>query len=91
MAAPYVAPRLHALGQIRTLAQEVLDEGACFSLRDLAVNGRDMITLGLEGRQIGAALDYLLTLVIDGAAENEKTVLLHAARGWIEETNTSNT
>ena len=90
-AAPYVEPRLEALGQIRTLAQEVLDEGACFSLRDLAVDGHDMMALGLSGRQIGAALNDLLALVIDGVAENEKTVLLNAARGWIEKTNNLNT
>lgn len=81
-AAPYVPERLAALGQIRALAQETLDEGACFSLRDLAVGGHDMLALGLHGPQIGAALQYLLELVIEGSIENEKNVLLRAAREW---------
>lgn len=81
-AAPYVPERLAALGQIRALAQETLDEGACFSLRDLAVGGHDMLALGLHGPQIGAVLQYLLELVIEGSIENEKNVLLRAAREW---------
>lgn len=81
-AAPYVTERLDALGQIRAMAQEALDEGACFSLRDLAVGGHDMLALGLRGPKIGAALQYLLGLVIEGSIENEKNALLRAAREW---------
>ena len=75
-AKPYVKARLQALDEIRSLAQEVLEEGACFSLRDLAVNGKDMLALGLEGVQIGKTLNLLLEGVIDGALENEKHALL---------------
>ena len=81
-AAPYVTERLNALGQIRAMAQEALDEGACFSLRDLAVGGHDMLALGLRGPKVGAALQYLLGLVIEGNIENEKKALLRAAREW---------
>ena len=66
----------------KVFAQETLDEGACFSLRDLAVGGHDMLALGLHGPQIGAVLQYLLELVIEGSIENEKNVLLRAAREW---------
>ena len=49
---------------------------ACFTLRDLAVDGRDMMALGLRGRQIGETLDALLTQVAEGELPNEKAVLM---------------
>ncbi len=60
-------------------AREIIAEQECFSLRDLAVNGNDMKELGLEGAQIGEALNTLLELVIDEKCENEKTALLERA------------
>jgi hypothetical protein len=35
-----------------------------------------MIALGLKGREIGAALDFLLRAVMDEEAPNEKDLLL---------------
>jgi tRNA nucleotidyltransferase (CCA-adding enzyme) len=60
---------------------ELLSERACFSLRDLAVNGDDLKTIGLEeGRALGEVLAALLDAVIDGDLENERDQLLAAAR-----------
>ena len=56
----------------------ILAEDACFSLRQLAVNGRDLMALGLRGREIGGALDYLLNEVVEGRLPNERGVLLTA-------------
>jgi tRNA nucleotidyltransferase (CCA-adding enzyme) len=47
----------------------------------LAVNGRDLIDGGLaEGIQIGVVLNRLLDMVIDEDVENERDVLMGAAR-----------
>lgn len=65
-------------------AEEILNRLAekenCFSLAQLAVNGRDLMALGLRGAQIGAALDAALEQVLEGALPNEKEALLD----WIE-------
>ena len=59
------------------IAAEILAEKACFSLRDLAVSGDDLLALGIpKGPEIGKTLAFLLDAVIDGKAENEKTALL---------------
>lgn len=58
------------------ILQEILDTDACFSLRQLAVNGDDLLALGLQGKAIGEALDFLLEQVMDGKAVNEKEALL---------------
>ena len=59
----------------------ILREDACFSLRQLAVNGRDLLALGLRGAEIGRALDFLLNEVVEGRLPNEQEALLAAVRG----------
>lgn len=54
----------------------VLAEGACFSLRQLAVKGNDLTALGLRGPAVGRALEELLELVIDEKLPNERGMLL---------------
>ena len=54
-----------------------IKENQCFSLKDLAINGHDVISLGLnEGEDIGEALNYALNAVIDGSVKNEKGKLI---------------
>ena len=45
----------------------------CFSVKDLAVNGSDLIALGFsQGKIIGTILQFLLDAVIDETCKNEK-------------------
>lgn len=87
-AAPYTTVRIEALERVRCLAREVLDEGSCFKLKDLSIDGHDIMSLGLKGTQIGAALKYLLEMVIEGTLKNEKDALVCAAREWINKKET---
>lgn len=64
--------------QIRAVVAEVQAESACLSIRDLAINGYDLMALGLEGRAIGQTLNRLLELVLDEKIENTKEALLSA-------------
>ena len=59
------------------LARQLLAEQACLSLKDLAIDGRDCISAGLRGPEIGAALNRLLDLVSEGTLKNERELLLH--------------
>ena len=54
----------------------LLAEQPCFTLKDLAVNGRDLTAVGLKGKAVGEALQFLLEAVMDGRVPNEKEVLL---------------
>jgi len=65
----------------RQLLQDVIaghdaGEQHAFTIKDLAVNGHDLISLGLKGPEIGKTLNYLLDLVIDHPALNEKETLM---------------
>lgn len=63
-----------------------LDAGAPLTLRELAVNGEDLIDeLGLEpGPYVGALLERLLGSVIADPSRNTKRTLLGEARRWRE-------
>ena len=61
-------------------AKKILEQNECFSLKKLAVNGNDMLSLGLCGKEIGAMLDFLVEQVIEGKTANEKPLLLEAAK-----------
>ena len=71
---------LEELAAIESLIDEILAENACFSLKDLAVNGRDLQALGYTGREIGTCLQFLLEQVMDESLPNDRAALMAAAR-----------
>ena len=68
--------RQETYDKLEEIARQVIEENQCFSLKDLAVNGRDMISLGLKGKDIGTALDELLKAVIEEKCNNDKESLI---------------
>ena len=76
---PDYRSRQQEIDKGEAMMDDLLAKDACFSLRQLAVNGRDMAALGLQGRQIGRTLQALLEAVMDGAVENEREALLAMA------------
>lgn len=62
--------------QILDILEEIRSEDGCFSLKDLAVNGHDLIKIGFTGRTIGLMLNWLLEQVIEETLPNERSVLL---------------
>ena len=62
--------------QLRTLLEEIRQEDACLSLRDLAVKGHDLMALGITGKAIGQALNHLLEQVLDENLPNDRNALL---------------
>lgn len=66
--------------EISRLIDEILEEAACFSIRDLAVNGNDLQAIGFApGPNLGKCLETLLRLVQEDALPNEKSALLEKA------------
>ncbi|MBR5095213.1 MAG: hypothetical protein IK095_08965 [Oscillospiraceae bacterium] len=59
----------------------VLDSGECWSLRQLAVTGEDMIALGLRGKAVGEMLDLLLEHAIEHPEDNTRALLMSFASG----------
>ena len=62
--------------------EQVLAEEQCFSLKQLAIDGRALMDLGVpQGPEIGKILNALLQQVLDGELANDKQSLLEAAKG----------
>ena len=70
---------------VQQLLADLKAEDACLSLKDLAVNGTDLITLGFQGKEIGACLSALLEQVIEERLPNERNALLAWAAEQKEE------
>ena len=67
--------------EIAQIIEEILAEAACFSIRDLAINGNDLIELGFApGPKLGQCLEMLLRLVQEDAIPNKKEALLRKAK-----------
>lgn len=72
--------------ELKQALAEVLQENTALSLRDLAVNGRDLQELGFApGPQIGACLDALLTGVQEERLANTREALLAEAERLYKE------
>ena len=67
------------------MMQEIKQDQDCFSLKDLAVNGNDLMQIGFpQGKSIGNALNTLLELVMDDKMENDKEKLLTKAKELLD-------
>ena len=70
----------------RKLYQEIIANGECVSLKELRINGKDLIAEGLKpGRELGDILNQLLAAVLEDPSLNEKESLITLAHAMIQE------
>jgi len=72
-------PRLKIYDEIEKLYFEIKEDGEAFSIKDLAVNGKDLLELGFKGKEIGEILNILLNHVLDSPCDNNKEFLINFA------------
>lgn len=71
---------LPKLFRIREYYREIEETGDCVSLKNLAINGRDLIEAGMEpGKELGAVLERCLEAVLENPEKNTKEYLLEFA------------
>ncbi|MEN2258221.1 CCA tRNA nucleotidyltransferase [Paraclostridium benzoelyticum] len=63
--------------KINNLIKEIDLNKECYSLKELALNGRDLNALGYKGKEIGEKLNFLLYNVIENPNINNKTDLIN--------------
>ncbi len=67
--------------EIRRLREEIIRDGDCVSLKELAVKGRDLLEAGVErGPMVGEILNHLFDLVLLHPEKNDREILLKEAR-----------
>lgn len=58
----------------------------CFRIKDLDINGHDLIELGYKNEEIGLILEYLLKQIINQQNKNKKEILIKLIGGYKNET-----
>ena len=73
--------RLEEQAHIQELLEKILTENACFSMKDLALDGKDLLAIGaVPGEKMGEILQAALSAVIDGELVNDRGTLLGFAK-----------
>ena len=79
----YAEERMRRADDLRRVLDEILAADEAFTLKRLAVNGRDALDAGIvQGPAIGAALGAALDAVIDGRVPNEREKLQAFLEEW---------
>lgn len=65
------------LDEVKRLYAQIIDRGDCLNLKHLAVNGSDLVRMGVKpGREVGDILARMLNDVLDVPSHNDKDYLL---------------
>lgn len=76
-AIPEIRVRLERLQSAKSLVSKILFRGDCLSIAELAVNGQDLMEMGIEkGPMLGEALHHLLDYVLEHPERNTRKELL---------------
>ncbi|PIR25120.1 MAG: hypothetical protein COV43_06850 [Deltaproteobacteria bacterium CG11_big_fil_rev_8_21_14_0_20_42_23] len=77
---------VNGVKRLRVKIREELEKQNAFGLKDLAINGQDLMQLGIPaGPQLGKVMKHLLELVIDEPDLNTKESLLALAKNIVAE------
>ena len=80
----FLEEKLDNLNAIEEIMDDLIAKGACVTLRDLAIDGKDLIDLGIpEGKQVGIMLKGLLELVLNEELENTKKALIEKIKSTL--------
>lgn len=73
--------KLESLRTMETMYQEILADADCLTVKDLAINGKDLIALGIKpGKEMGEILSGLLDHVLENPEQNKRDILLDLVR-----------
>lgn len=86
----YREERIQKLDAVKDCLEEVLKEKPAFSIKDLEIDGKDVMKYMLmdECPEVGYWLKHILKMVIDGDLQNNKDDLIYymigVTDGWLE-------
>lgn len=73
--------KLDAIDQFEALYDRMIEKQVCVQKKDLALNGKDLLELGVpQGKKVGEILDLLFAQVIEEPAKNTREELLTEAK-----------
>lgn len=67
---------LKSYDYIYVIYQSIIQNHECYSLKQLEINGSDLVSLGYQGKQISETLNNVLNDVIKEKIQNKKEILI---------------
>ena len=68
---------VESFAQLEKLYNQIIDNNDCLSIKDLAVNGKDLIEAGIPaGPLLGQKLEEMFELVLQNPAKNTREDLM---------------
>jgi len=79
----FLKDSLEILHKIKEIYTDIINKGHCLSVKDLKINGRDLMALGFrQGKEIGYILEKLLYTVLEKPELNTYDELIEMARSY---------
>ena len=77
--------RIERIFKVGNIANEVVLNRECFRIKDLAVTGYDILSLGVKpGPKVGEILNHLLNKVIEEEFKNDHDVLIEEVKRYLK-------
>lgn len=75
------------MSALTAVLDEVLADGVCYTVKAMAVGGRDLMALGCRGKAVGEMLEWLLSRLLEEVLPNDREALLAAAKAHLDAQN----
>ncbi len=73
--------KVKRITQLKIKCSEIVSSGCALTLKELNINGEDIINLGIKpGRELGEMLNFLLESVLKNSEMNKRETLLNIAK-----------
>ena len=72
--------KLQRIVDVFNLYREIIKRGDCLSVAELAIDGNDLLELGIKGPAVGEVLKACLDTVLQDPGNNNRTFLLEVAK-----------
>jgi tRNA nucleotidyltransferase (CCA-adding enzyme) len=77
--------KLQYIADLKAAFDEVVAAGDCLSIKDLQINGKDLLDMGVpQGQRIGEVLKSIFDQVVENPELNQRETLLNMARVMID-------
>ena len=80
-----VGEKLAYIAELERVFHEIVEAGDCLRIKDLQINGKDLIAMGVpQGQRIGEVLNDIFDAVVDNPELNDRQILLNMAQSMIK-------
>ncbi|WP_072913433.1 CCA tRNA nucleotidyltransferase [Pseudobutyrivibrio xylanivorans] len=77
--------KLSYIDELEKVFNEVVAAGDCLRIKDLQINGKDLIAMGVpQGQRIGAVLSTIFDAVVENPELNQRETLLNMVKSMIK-------